>query len=96
MLAESGGGIRSGNASTLVLTADAGEPLPLLSTPADVEQGVHIAVSTLASALHEAETPDIAQGTFVVSVQRSGFRRLHVVGGCPRQPGKDYATFEVL
>ena len=36
---------------------------------------------------------ELPLGSFVASVQKSGFRRLHIIGGCTRVPGIDYASF---
>ena len=36
----------------------------------------------------------LSVGTFVASVQRSGFKRLRVIGGCSRTPGIDYANVQ--
>ena len=47
-------------------------------------------------AFEVAEPPDVALGTCVVSVQPSGFRRLHCIGSCSRYLGIDSSTFEVL
>ena len=40
-----------------------------------------------------ADHVDLPLGSFVASVQKTGFRRLHIIGGCARVPGIDYASF---
>ena len=47
-------------------------------------------------ALSVTEAPDVPLGTYAVSVEPSGFRRLHRIGSCPRHPGVDYVVFELL
>jgi len=39
--------------------------------------------------------PATEQG-YVVSISRSGWRRLHLLHACPRAPGFDYNTYEFL
>ena len=41
-----------------------------------------------------SDVSNLPIGSYVASVQKSGFRRLHIIGGCARIPGLDYANFQ--
>ena len=84
------------NASTSVLASIVGDYTAELSAPLAEDVDLEVMQPSLDSALHVADTPVFEPGSYVVSIQRSGFRRLHQIGKCPRQPGRDYAAFELL
>ena len=69
---------------------------PVFTTPELAEVEPRAPAPSVDSSLQVVDLPDLALGTYVVSAQRSGFRRLHRIGNCLRQPGADYVSFEVL
>ena len=69
---------------------------PLLAEAADIEVELALPPSEEQPSFEVSDPPDLPLGTFVTSIQPSGFRRLHCIGSCSRLPGVDYACFEVL
>ena len=79
-------------AATAVLLVYASSIAIAPATPAgDGHEDVDDLPSAPESAIHEVvEEPSTKLGDFVVSIQeRSGFKRLHRIGDCPRMPGVD-------
>ena len=84
------------DSSTMILAKNPTTHSAPLSTPA-FENVESVEVPTPDhTPLDVTVSPDLPAGTFVASVQRSGFKRLHKIGSCPRRPGLDYSSFEVM
>ena len=106
---QTGSGPASSSAPARGALDDAGLGLPPLedSEPAEqmaLEDAAHptddddrplAPDSSMTRAVERSSGPADPRG-YVVSISKSGFRRLHYVGACYRAPGVDYRNFEVL